>query len=153
MARVRLARIAPTLAALLLASTDALGQEWVPTKPVWKQASQVICREHRRYACAPAGSCFVNTGRAVFTVDFGRNEVSFANGTSRFPIEGRAFRIYPNVLPNHPVMSLLMGDGRLFKFIYVARTRGGPFDLHARILGHSQIAPEIEVFELTCARS
>lgn len=145
-------RVVSALTALLLASTNSFAQEWVTSKPVWEQASRVTCVEHRRYGCVPAGRCAIDTGHAVFTFDFGRKEVSYADGKARLAIEGRVFRTYPTVFPNDPAMSILLGDGRLFKFVYVAR-QGGSFDLHARILGHSVIAPEIEVFELTCARS
>lgn len=147
--------IAKTISGIapLILSTGAFAQDWVPTKPVWDQADRVTCRETHRYTCIPAGQCSINTGRANFKFDFSRNELVFADGAARYAIEGRVFKTYPSVAPNSPAMSLLLGDGRLFKFVYKAKGPKGPYDLEARMLGHDSIGPEVEVFEFTCSRS
>ena len=139
--------------ALMVLSTDAFAQDWVPTKPVWDQADRVACRETRRYTCKAAGQCSINTGRANFKFDFARDRVAFDDTSAGWVIKGRAFQTYPLTAPNTPAMSLLLSDGRLFKFVYKAKGPKGPFDLEARMLGHGSTGPEIEVFEFTCSRS
>ena len=143
--------------ALLILATGASAQEWVPTKPVWDQASRVTCKETSRYVCIRAKQCKAITGHANFKIDFSRNRVVLADG-SGWDIKGRAFKIYPRSAPTNPVMSLLLEDGRLFKFIYKPKGPNGPYDLEARMLGHESLVSEIEVSEIevlefTCSKS
>lgn len=143
--------IAKTISGIapLILSTGAFAQDWVPTKPVWDQADRVTCKETFRYFCKPAGQwqCSARTGQANFKIDFRRNKVAWDDTTAGWDIKGRAFRTH---LAN-PTMSLLLSDGRLFKFLYKAKDKNGPYDLEARLLGYEDPGPEVTDF--TCSRA
>ncbi|MBL0899355.1 MAG: hypothetical protein IBJ17_11750 [Reyranella sp.] len=147
-----IAKILGGVAPLIL-STGAFAQDWTPTKPVWDQADRLTCKETFRYYCKPTGQwqCLSRTGRANFRIDFRRNKVAWDDTAAGWDIKGRAFKAYPLMSPDKPAMSLLLSDGRLFKFLYKAKDQKGPYDLEARLLGYEDPGPEVTDF--TCSRS
>jgi len=145
-----IARILGGVAPLLL-STGAFAQDWVPTKPVWDQAERVSCRETFRYICTLKDDCLVNTGRANFKIDFRRSKVAYDDTGGAWDIKGRAFQAYPLMSPTNPAMSILLSDGRAFRFLYKAKGPNGSFDLEARMLGGGDTS--VVVFEFSCQRS
>lgn len=135
--------------ALLILSTETFAQDWVPTKPVWDQAVHVTCKETLRYTCTLERGCSRSTGRANFKIDFRRNTVTPGGPGGAWDIKGRTFKAYP--LGLHPAMSILLSDGRAFRFLYKAKGPNGPFDLEGRMLGEGDTS--VEVFEFSCQRS
>lgn len=110
----------------------------------------MTCKATFRYICTLKGGCSVNIGRANFKIDFRRNKVAWDDTAAGWDIKGRAFQAYPLGSPTNPAMSLLLSDGRAFKFLYKAKGPNGPFDLEARMLGEGSTS--VEVFEFTCSR-
>ncbi len=136
--------------AFLILPTEAFAEDWVPTKPVWDQAVRVTCRETFRYTCVPKGGCSVSTGGANFRIDFRRDKVTPGGQGGSWDIKGRAFQTYSLGSPTNPAMSILLSDGRAFRFLYKAKGPNGPFDLEGRMLGEGDTS--VEVFEFSCQR-
>ena len=145
-----IARILGGLAFLIL-PTETFAQDWVPTKPVWDQAVHVTCKEALRYTCTLERGCSRSTGRDNFKIDFRRDKVTPGGPGGAWDIRGRAFQTYPLGSPTEPAMSILLSDGRAFRFLYKAKGPNGPFDLEARMLGQGDTS--VEVFEFSCQRS
>jgi hypothetical protein len=147
-------RMAVTLA-LVMPTDVALAQEWDASRPVWDQTKQMTCRETRRYACTLGGQCGSSMGEAMPRFNFERDRVAFAATGAGDRIAGKVFKAFPNLGKTETSMSILLADGRLFRFVYKTKAGSEDLDVVGFLIGHSRPSgPDvITTIAFDCAKS
>jgi len=145
-------RAAAALAGLLVARA-ASAQDWNPTEPVWAQADKVTCTETGRYGCEIGKQCGSGKGTAKFVFSFDEKRVSFVGTGLGQTIAGQVFTYYEAIKTE--AMSLLLADGRLFKFSYRPILGTQSRELVGYAIGHNRRgeADEINIIVFTCVKS
>jgi hypothetical protein len=94
-------------------------------------------------------------GEAAPRFNFERDRVAFAATGAGDRIVDKIFKTYPAPGKADTLMSILLADGRLFKFTYRQREGSQEFDVVGLLIGHHRPAgPDVittTVFD--CARS
>jgi hypothetical protein len=124
--------------ALLVQPQATFAQQWDASRPVWDQTKQMTCRETRRYACTLGTQCGSSVGEAMPRFNFDRDRVAFAATGAGDRIVGKVFKTYPGLGKSDTLMSVLLADGRLFKFYYKQREGSEAFDVVGLLIGHNR---------------
>ena len=141
------------IALLALASVpiDAAAQSWDVSKAPWDQTKQLRCDYLDRQTCElDGGTCKpLPASISHLTIDFTTNRMILVANGPRLTIRGRAF--YPLPFTGNPIMSLLLSDGRMFKFRYGSEPERA--SLSAAMVGYSAVGkPSVEISRWDCAR-